>query len=270
MSEKKKRFLFIVEGAKREMDIFDNFASVFFNDKSEVITMPVPADMNIYMLYDVLKKDDFETDIVEVLKEKVPKARKKLKNFTRNSFAEVYLFFDFDEHANNLHKKSNIDVLKEMLEVFNNETELGKLYISYPMVEAIRDHNPDDCGVVSGSCFRNRTDFGTYKRDSAKLIENNDIGSYDFVKWMTIISNYVFRSSCLFGKDALDRDDFVETISPFTIFNKQIAIYKKTEDIFILSCLPEFLIDYSAKYWDTSIGKRKKPILKKGCDKKSN
>ena len=45
MSEKKKRFLFVVEGAKREMDIFDNFASVFFNDKSEVITLPVPADM---------------------------------------------------------------------------------------------------------------------------------------------------------------------------------------------------------------------------------
>ena len=238
MSEKKKRFLFVVEGAKREMDIFDNFASVFFNDKSEVVTISAPADMNIYMLYDILKQDDFETDIVEVLKERVPKARKILKNYTRNSFAEIYLFFDFDAHANNLHKKSNIDVLKEMLEVFNNETELGKLYISYPMVEAIRDRNPDDCGVVSGPCFRNRTDFGTYKRDSANLIENNDIGSYDFVKWTNAICNYVYRSSCFFGKDTLDRDDFVDTFSPLAIFNKQIAVYEKSEDVFILSCLP--------------------------------
>lgn len=268
MSEKKKRFLFVVEGAKREMDIFDNFASVFFNDKSEVITLPVPADMNIYMLYDVLKEDNFETDIVEILKEKVQKARKKLKNFTRNSFAEVYLFFDFDAHANNLHNKSNVEVLKEMLDVFNNETELGKLYISYPMVEAVRDHDLDDCGVISGSCFRNRTDFGTYKRDSANLVVNNDIGSYDFVKWMTVVCNYIYRSSCLFGKRNLDREDSIETICPSAIFNKQIAIYEKSENIFILSCLPEFLLDYSTKYWDTSIGKRKRPINKKGCDRK--
>ena len=267
MSEKKKRFLFVVEGARREMDIFDNFASVFFNDKSEVITIPAPADMNIYMLYDVLKKDNFETDIVEVLKERVAKAKKILKNFTRNSFAEVYLFFDFDAHANNLRKKSNVDVLKEMLEVFDNETELGKLYISYPMVEAIRDHSLNDCSVVSGSCLRNRIDFGTYKRDSASLVENNDIGNYDFVKWMTVVCNYIYRSSCLFGKDKLDREDFVNSVSPVTIFNKQIAIYEKSENIFILSCLPEFLIDYSTKYWDTSVGKRKKPLYKKGCDK---
>ncbi len=270
MNEKKKRFLFVVEGAKREIDIFDYFASVFFNDKSEVITISAPADMNIYMLYDVLKKDNFETDIIEVLKEKVPKARKILKNFTRNSFAEVYLFFDFDAHANNLRKKSNIEVLEEMLKVFNNETELGKLYISYPMVEAIRDHDLNNCGVVSGSCFRNRTDFGTYKRDSANLIENNDVASYDFVKWMTAIRNYIYRSSCLFGKDKLDREDFVDSINPITIFNKQITIYEKSESIFILSCLPEFLIDYSTNYWDASIGKRKKPIHKKGCDKKPN
>ena len=268
MSEKKKRFLFVVEGAKREMDIFENFASVFFNDKSEIITISAPADMNIYMLYDVLKKDNFETDIVEVLKERVSKARSILKNYTRNSFAEIYLFFDFDAHANNLRKKSNVEVLKEMLEVFNNETELGKLYISYPMVEAIRDHEPNDCGVVSGSCFRNRTDFGTYKRDSANLVENNNIANYDFAKWMTAVCNYVYRSSCFFGKDKLDRYDFVDSISPLSIFNKQIAVYEKSDDVFILSCLPEFLIDYSTKYWDTSIGKRKKPVFRKGCDKK--
>lgn len=268
MSEKKKRFLFIVEGAKREMDIFDNFASVFFNDKSEVVTMPVPADMNVYMLYDVLKKDEFDTDIVEVLKDKVPKAKKKLKNYTRNSFAEIYLFFDFDAHANNLRKKSNIEVLKEMLEVFDNETELGKLYISYPMVEAVRDHSSDDCGVVSGTCFRNRTDFGTYKRDSANFVENNNIDNYDFAKWMGVVRNYLYRASCLFGENDLNRDAFVEKINPFAIFNKQIAIYEKTENVFILSCLPEFLIDYSTKYWDTSVGKRKKPVYKRGCNKK--
>lgn len=36
-------------------------------------------------------------------------------------------------------------ILALMLETFNNETENGLLYISYPMVEAIRD-------IIIGEC----------------------------------------------------------------------------------------------------------------------
>ena len=113
MRDKKRRFLFVVEGAKREMDAFSNLASVFFNDKSDVIAIPVPANMNIYMLYDVMKKDGFETDIVEILKERVPKAKEILADYTRDMFAEVYFFFDFDEHSNNLRKTTNVEALKD-------------------------------------------------------------------------------------------------------------------------------------------------------------
>ena len=59
-------------------------------------------------------------------------------------FSEVYLFFDYDGHHNNIPKKlSGKDALEEMLETFNNETELGKLYVSYPMVEAIKEISAD-------------------------------------------------------------------------------------------------------------------------------
>lgn len=36
-------------------------------------------------------------------------------------------------------KNTVIDILCEMLETFNNETELGKLYVSYPMIESIKE-----------------------------------------------------------------------------------------------------------------------------------
>lgn len=268
MGKKKKLFLFVVEGIKREIDLFKNFADVFFSDKSDVITISAPADMNIYMLYDVLKADDFETDIVEVIKEKSPEAREILKDYTRDSFAEIYLFFDFDAHANNLKKKDNVEALKEMLEAFNNETELGKLYISYPMVEALRDHVADSCEVISGGCYRNRMSFGNYKEDSAKNSFNNDVGKYDYPKWMSIVRNYVYRMSCLFSKKALERDEFVNANDPLSIFDKQMIAYELSDNIFVLSCLPEFLIDYSEKYWDESVGKRKRPVLRKGCSNK--
>ena len=37
------------------------------------------------------------------------------------------------------------DSICQMLENFDNEKENGKLHISYPMVEALRDYKPGKC-----------------------------------------------------------------------------------------------------------------------------
>ena len=267
MDVKKKRILFVVEGLRREMGIFDNLGTVFFNDKSDVIAIPVPADMNIYMLYAIMKEDGFETDVVELLKERIPAASNILEPYHRDDFAEIYFFFDFDEHSNNLHKTNNIAALREMLENLNNETEMGKLYVSYPMVEALRDYVASDCRVVSGSCLRHRKEFASYKQDSAVNPENNNVKDYVFSHWKEVLSCYVHRASCLFQSSELDYRSFVDEVTPSSIFEKQMLIYASSENVFILSCLPEFLIDYSSKYWNAAIGKRKKPIHHKECPK---
>jgi len=269
MESRKRKILFVVEGKKKEISIFNNLSDVFFKGKCEITPVPVPADMNIYMLFDVMKKDDFQVDVVEVLREKVPVAKEILTNYVRDDFSEVYFFFDFDEQTNNLHyakKTDNINVLEEMLKKLDNETELGKLYISYPMVEAFRDFLLGDCQTANGSCFRARSDFGTYKKDSGKKIENNRISTYNFPKWKEVISCYIYRISCLFKLKNLNRDEFINLISSFSIFQRQMTFYKKNEEIFVLSCLPQFLIDYSEIYWNDTIKKRKKPINHAKCD----
>ena len=61
---------FIVEGEVREPQIIDNISKVFFSHGNvKIITLP--AGENIYMLWKKLKEDDFNTDIIEVLREKV-------------------------------------------------------------------------------------------------------------------------------------------------------------------------------------------------------
>lgn len=52
--------------------------------------------------------------------------------------SEIYLFFDYDFHNRNLSLEEINRQVREMLETFNNETEFGRLYIDYPMVESIR------------------------------------------------------------------------------------------------------------------------------------
>lgn len=40
-----------------------------------------------------------------------------------------------------------------MLEAFDNETENGKLYISYPMVESLYDYEEGRCQLFSKKCY---------------------------------------------------------------------------------------------------------------------
>ena len=136
---------FIVEGEVREPQIIDNISKVFFaHGNFKIITLP--AEENIYMLWKKLKVDDFDTDIIEVLRESNDDIREQLAGLSRDDFSEVYLFFDYDMHQTNLGKEDDADAVAQMLESFDNETENGKLYISYPMVEALRDYKPGLCG----------------------------------------------------------------------------------------------------------------------------
>lgn len=92
---------FIVEGEVREPQIIDNISKVFFSHKNYTV-ITLPAGENIYMLWKKLKEDDFDTDVIEVLRESNNEIKKQLAGLSRDDFSEVYLFFDYDAHQTNL------------------------------------------------------------------------------------------------------------------------------------------------------------------------
>ena len=49
-------------------------------------------------------------------------------------FSQVFLFFDYD-FQNRIGTQKVNNILDEMLDFFDDETENGKLYINYPMIE---------------------------------------------------------------------------------------------------------------------------------------
>ena len=76
---------FIVEGEAREPQIIENISKVFFtHDQFKIITLP--AGENIYMLWKKLKEDDFETDIIEVLRENNGEVAEQLAGLSRDDF----------------------------------------------------------------------------------------------------------------------------------------------------------------------------------------
>ena len=64
-----------------------------------------------------------------------------------------------------------------MLQSFDNETENGKLYISYPMVEALRDYKPGICGDRT-DCFVATTDMKEYKNKKPIIVIGGRVGSF--------------------------------------------------------------------------------------------
>lgn len=178
MSKKRPCIAVIVEGEKRERKYFENLKKYFFPNK-DVRVLTLPAGENIYMLWNQMNNDDFETDIIEVLRENCPLASKELDGLKRTNFQEVYLFFDYEAQQKNLSSKGKPadEVIHEMLEKFDNETENGKLYISYPMCEALRDFRYNDCKAFT-ECFVKLESLYEYKRASGEKNKYADVSMY--------------------------------------------------------------------------------------------
>lgn len=253
---KKANIAVIVEGENREPAIVRNMQSFFFKgEQIKIITLP--AAQNIYMLWKILKEDDFETDIIEILRESSEKSAEELRDFSRDDFSEIYLFFDYDGHQMNLPAEENGEtVLDEMLRSFDNETENGKLYLSYPMVEALRDIGERGCAGVTG-CEISLTECEEYKRSSAENIRTSQISHYQFSDWETALDFFAMRVSCLFEREEVfTYQDYKRIVSPLEIYRKQRERLRD-DRIFVLSAFPEFLLDYQkGSFWRSKVKKK--------------
>lgn len=255
---------FIVEGEFREPQVIDNISKRFFNHGNCKL-IPLPAGENIYMLWKKLEADDFETDIIEVLRESSKELQKLLEGLSREDFSEVFLFFDYDAHQTNLGNADGQDALKQMLESFDNETENGKLYVSYPMVEALRDYEPNVCGNKE-SCFVYMNEIVNYKTDSAARSHNPHVRDYSVDTWKEIIDVFAMRVSCLWNSlDTIEYNQYLDKVTPLEIFNLEIREAER-QRVFVLSAFPEFLIDYfGIKLWKTSVKHTKNRIEMLNC-----
>lgn len=125
--------LFIFEGDADEPKLFDNLEIKF---PLNGISIKTVFGGNIYHLFKNLNDDNY-LDILTLIKQRNPKNENNLKDIDPEDISAIYLFFDYDAHTKNA---SDIEV-EDLLKFFNDETNHGLLYISYPMIEAFRHYN---------------------------------------------------------------------------------------------------------------------------------
>lgn len=255
----KKHIAFIYEGEKTERQLIEKMCNIYFQSEGDTSIISFPAAGNIYMLWNRLKEDDFETDMIDVVREMSPEAKHILQDIPTSDFSEIYLFFDYDAHNDNMPLiYRNIDIIKSMLETFDNETELGKLYISYPMIESLRE--------LSSST----EDYSTfyvpvnneinYKEYVSEQLEFQNFSHITREMWEVACRASVKRANMIVQlQDQIPGyDDFIEHLGQRQIYLAQLKNFVDIgKMVAVLNSLPLFLLEYfDINFWNQIMTKK--------------
>lgn len=249
----KEKTLFIFEGARTEDKLVEKLERNFLGDRHAIKCV---FDAEIYQLYRIIKADtDFPLDIVTLLKERSAENERILKDYERDSFAYVYLFFDYDAHST----LADDGKIKEMLSFFNDETDSGKLYISYPMVEAIRHfRDMQSFKSLTVKCKRRNCPYAGECVDKEECLKEphyksfvatdsrpqlSNINSYTRQVWQELINAHLCKANYLVN------DVFAlpsSLIFQEDIFLKQLEkhISHKCPEVAVLSAFRLYVLDY--------------------------
>jgi hypothetical protein len=153
-------------------------------------------------------------------------------SFGRNYFSQIFLFFDYDGHATAADDKK----LKMMLSLFDDETQFGKLYISYPMVESLKDVNVGRLRNYSVSSKEYKKNVGLSGRKFSKYLQDLKPSCWHrLIYWHCTIANGIVCDNYCFPS---------EKISQSSIFERQLKKHNDTVFVFVINAFPVFLYDY--------------------------
>lgn len=226
----KSKILLIVEGESTEPKILGSESHGLLSLMGANYEI-VPFANPIYELYEAYENGEYD-DLVSYLR--LEKGLKiDSKTLSKNAFSAIYLIFDYEPH----YQKYSDETIKKLLELFNNETELGKLYINYPMVEAYYhlESLPDinyNTRTVNLDNFNGRS----YKKQVNKCscLKKNRITKKDLC--YIIMHNYNKAKIITKAEKELDHINILES---------QLKLKKETNEIYVLSTFPLLVIDYN-------------------------
>ena len=129
----RSKTLLIVEGNHEKNDLFRSLFKCFpevWVDEHDVWIY----GSNVYSLFDSLvneygnKWDELDVDLPLV----ISRTRADIPTRNKEGFKNIILVFDYERHD----PKFSIEKIERMQAYFCDETDIGKLYINYPMIES--------------------------------------------------------------------------------------------------------------------------------------
>lgn len=249
--------LFIFEGDEREPRLYRTLERLYFPKVNDNIICSFGN--NIYDLYNELKEYEDGGDVVSVMRERLAARGDSTLNGIRSSdISEIFLFFDYDFQNSHLSLEEINRRVEEMLTLFADETENGKLYINYPMIESIcyTKELPD---TDYANYIVSREECKDFKRLARDFSAYNDLDHILFKdgetptkeKYMKVKDNWQYLKQMniskanllITGANTMPLEKSV--INQLSIFEKQILLYvKPNRSVAILNSFPIFIYEY--------------------------
>lgn len=238
MAKDKAKILMLVEGAKTDVKLMTHLLRIFGIDKNHTI---VPYNTNIYTLYNEMFADgDPESkDLLQVLKAHEQDPGKKL--IFDESYSDILLIFDLDPQDGSF----SADKIEEMARYFVESSDMGKLYINYPMVEAFYHMKSiPDVDYNSYTVTFDELREHLYKGRVNSENRNHDYGKFavDRVECSTVIRQNIDKAQIIAEDNiTLPYPDLLE------ILQKQTSLLGDSGYLYVLCTCAFYIADYNPK-----------------------
>ena len=237
----RKKILILVEGAKKDVKVITRLFELY--SELDVKYEIVPYCTNIYVLYqEFFEKDggSDELDLLQVLKSKEKNLGKK-KIFDER-YTDIMLVFDLDPQDD----KFTDEKIRKMEAYFCESSDMGKLYLNYPMIEAFY-HMPNipDPGYQSRTVSIDELIKGKYKERVQQETRGNDYNK--FIKGRAdanyVILENISKAYKLLGEEVEISGRWRE-VNLSAVLERQLE-FLETGYLYVLCTCVMFIYDYN-------------------------
>lgn len=239
MSDTKRKILVIAEGGRTDVALMERLLSIYSIDvKYEIVSYCT----NIYTLYSEMffEDDPAAIDLLQLLKERERDEEKKA--IFDDFYSDILLIFDLDPHAPDYAPEK----IRRMAEYFIESSDMGKLYLNYPMVEAFY-HMASIPDPKFGTYFASLKELsaGEYKARVNKENRNHDYRKFAATREEC---NIVIRQNIDKAWKLTDIEPVDSSLpDQFRILAAQLALLCDEEKVAILSTCAFFIPEYNPK-----------------------
>ncbi|MFT8351028.1 hypothetical protein [Clostridium saccharoperbutylacetonicum] len=248
MSEAKKNILILVEGAKTDVKIMEKLFSIYGIDAKFQI---VPYCTNIYTLYKEMFSDDIDgfedKDIRLILRAREKDLEKK--KILDDRYTDILLVFDLDPHD----PQYDPENIKLMQKYFSDSSDMGQLYLNYPMVEAFYhlESIPDD-QYCDRKVFMTELKNKQYKSRVQKETRGNAYSKFANKKdeYTIVILQNLAKALFLINGQVVEYNEALELSSLVDlniILQRQVQNLEKHKFVYVLCTCIFFIMDYNRK-----------------------
>ena len=235
MADSRYNTLLIIEGESCEKAFFNKFIKTIKADKNITI---IPFCNDIYELYKNIEELG-ETTTKDVILNYCELDNKTRQLLNETKFVYTYLVFDLDlQDGNEDERKEKLEQVNKMLNLFNNETEYGKLFVNYPMMESYRHFDITNPNTLNNKSVVVDNEILThYKELVGQDGSTKNVNKYTSKDFHTITKAHLMQANLLVNGQFKKPNpkEYVDLIDIANINKKQGNLILKKKKMLVLN-----------------------------------